>query len=318
MLNTNTQMGLIGSKLAEQIVDKYAAFSALRRLKSFRGTISRFLDRQNLVYAFPLILIRRNVLLSKKTRTVLLTKNVPILTKSFFEKRISPNLYLFSSSNKLPMMTFLTWNKLALENVRESREQALRLKQETVVLHQTEANPQISSLSTHVFTSPFFATYRFGLALHSRELSREETVLSHTRLSKEKIIEKQIKWFPEKILQRDQRMVFLDQQRPFQHVKQGRLQLLNSRGVLAERGSETPFNTTQGNPSLSVHEYVPQQYVVRAYPQIIRETKEKIVEKESIPAKQAKSLAFDMNRLADQICQFIERKVRIERERRGL
>lgn len=58
---------------------------------------------------------------------------------------------------------------------------------------------------------------------------------------------------------------------------------------------------------------------VKRNPKIINEAREQIVKEQTLVSEQKVILpSIDMNRLSDQIYELIERKVRIERERRGL
>jgi len=64
------------------------------------------------------------------------------------------------------------------------------------------------------------------------------------------------------------------------------------------------------------HTYPRIEHVTYTHTELI---KEKVIEKEDKPLQATPQLpSFDLNRLTDQVYQLLERKIRIERERRGL
>jgi hypothetical protein len=288
MPSINAQIGLGGAKFAKRVIDKYIAFPARKHLISSGKKISNFMGKLNLVYSFSRILIKWNTLRFEQTRTMVLTKKLP----------------------------FLSQNKIALERAYRYPEQILRHKQATTPSHQ--AGPREFSLLSHVHAAPFLGAYPLSEALQSYALWQKETGLPHERLSDKDILEKQARWFSERVLQRGQRTGFFQQQKSVQYLNQRIFEAIIGRGIHAKEDVETPLHATQQKPRASLYEYAPSEHVIRSYPQIIKETREKIVEKESAPVQQANPSALDVSRLADQIYQLIERKIRIERERRGL
>lgn len=140
--------------------------------------------------------------------------------------------------------------------------------------------------------------------------------------------EKQIGWLVEKTLLHGSRMISthllkvvnaeLSVLKPFawRRIPQRRpITSLHKKGLGADKGSEPLILDMHRKTK---HAYPLIEYVMRTSPTVVTETREKVVEKEVVSEPRGKVSVLDVNRLADQIYQLIERRVRIERERRGL
>jgi hypothetical protein len=131
--------------------------------------------------------------------------------------------------------------------------------------------------------------------------TREKTDLSLAFFPKPSVVENHIKQLSETILQRNQRMLLL-QQKIVQYSNQRLLHFLAMNPNIHLEKNED-LHITAGHSRTPVYEYAPSEHVVQAYPQIMRETKEKIVEKQKVSNQPVIPIALDMNRLADQLYQ---------------
>jgi hypothetical protein len=282
----------------------------------FKKRISTLSDKLNLVYAFPLMVIKRSLLLLERTRTVAPTRNIRALVNVYFKNRFPPNLYLISLDESLTRM-FEAWNKLTFDEAYSFPEKTWRHQQRTASSHPVKTTPlaEQRQFSPLIRVIQFLNVHPKGLAVSLNALSSWEPVLSKFQaiFSHKTITEKEIRRFSEKVSH---------------YPNQSMLQSFVGRRIHSEKAAGTPFHTplgaetglvmvTQGKQPVSMYEYAPAEHVIRAYTQIIKERNKQIVEKEEVISKPKPTSPIDINRLADQIYRLIERKARIERERRG-
>lgn len=271
-------MRIVGEEFAKRIINKHAAFPTKRTLGNLRKKTSAFLSTLNLVYAFPLIIINKTNSFLEKTQTAFPTKNNVFLINTYFKGIFSYKMPEFGEANQLSQKI-----------LRHSQEMAAALPMKTAVQADqrkikphtpTEIAPFLDSNSTEEPKSPTEISSELNLSSHKLMVSTTHTNFLITA----RRIHSQVGAVP------------------FHPVSKA-----DERQVVPRKKRNEPM-----------HEFAPSEHVIRAYPQIIRETKEKIIERAPVPPQHAIPLAFDVNRLADQVYQLIERKVRIERERRGL
>lgn len=282
MSNQRRQIGSFRMNFAKNIVNKYATFDVFRYLTNYRDNVLRYRSRLDLAYALPFMLLTKNMLISKKDRSPHGTEKNRVQGKAYFEKKISYSLYL-SRIIKTPLM-ILGWNNKILEKSRPFTGQILKYVQA----------PQLSN-RTRTIGPSFLGELSPHTNIVKYEFSRVKNANPPSSLNGEAAFH----------------LPFTIRGRHSKTEKAYPFNLLSSR--------VTPLARTDINKSNSVgYEYAPSEHVIRAYPQIIRETREKIVEKEGGTMQKVKPPSFDLNRLTEQLIQLIERKVRIERERRGL
>jgi len=292
MKSISPQIRVVSAEFAKRIIDKSATFSTKKTLKNLRKRISTFLGSFNLVFAFPLIVIKRTSLLLEKTRIAVPAMN-SIIINAYFKGVFASNLVLTSYFDQPTMTVFEGVHRLPKEILRRKQDMVISFPRTTPLQADqkgispyvpVQVVPFLNENSTHVSMSP-------------------DALSSDLNLSSYPLIVNEAKF----------RTLFLDKSRRLnsQKVIEVPLRILS-------RADKRLAIASREKHRQSTYEFAPSEHVIRVHPQIIRETKERIVEKEKVSPQQAKPLSFDVNRLADQVYQLIERKVRIERERRGL
>jgi len=91
---------------------------------------------------------------------------------------------------------------------------------------------------------------------------------------------------------------------------------INSTFINIMNNKQRALNNMEMEKAPIYHTYPKIEHVTSTHTELI---KEKVIEKEDKPLQATPQLpSFDLNRLTDQVYQLLERKIRIERERRGL
>jgi hypothetical protein len=279
MQNIKPQIGVASEKFAKRIINKHAAFPTKKTLENLGKKTSAFLGTLNLVYAFPLIIINKTNSLLERTQTALPTKTNVFLINAYFKGFFSSKTLASEGANRLSQK-ILRHNQEMVASL--PMKPAVQTGQSEIKPPApTKMDPFLNSNSTNELTSP-------------------TAISSGLNLS------------PHKLIVRATHARFLDTPRRIHSQAVGAVPFHS-----ISKADETQASAHEKR-NKSMYEFASSEHVIRAYPQIIREIKEKIIERDTVPPQQAKPLAFDVNRLADQIYQLIERKARIERERRGL
>lgn len=313
-MKARSNIGLASEKFSKNIIRRHTTFSMPRALITFRKKVFSFLNRMNLIYAFPMMIIRRTVLTSEKTR---ITKTTP---KTW-------NIFNIQAEFKFPLSRYVISPSAGILTSETSEVEA-NVSSHMPLLSQPSLPRTFLDMGYPIQAQtsiPVDGSAILKTVFEKQIGSISETALTHVLKT---ALEKPSGTLLKRSLSTVLKTVSYGFPMATKESESSAMELLTSRIIPSMQQKAPLFGgsdaydgftpTMQDRSRRTEPTYTLAEHVLRTSPQVIRETKERIVEKEVAPEPRERLSAPETNRLADQVYQLIERKIRIERERRGL
>jgi len=335
MLVNKTHIGVVDKKFAQLLIIKNTTFASHKPLSTFKVAVVAFLSLLNFIYAFPLILVKRSVSLSQSTHSILNT------IEHSASQNASPRMIgrgLVDDEYKCRQVAFVNQqivkNYAAITGLLGASLLNVLLRERLVPIQKNARSPvsrapfarffnQFSLVSIeanfqpplkHVLRLRETNNYGRTLVVRARELSGEKVKFKTAQgfsLSRNVQFAEPLKMFSERKFVYSQINASRRRKVPYQ-ITAGTPQPSRSSSFVS------PVSATESKTRPFIYDYSAVEHVINLIPQIMNETAERILAKTNSAKREERNPTLDVNRLADKVCQLIERRARIERERRGL
>jgi hypothetical protein len=310
MLATKVNIAITDMNFARKITSKHLFFAKLTLKPAAKQLSASFLSRVNFVHSFPTMFIKRNISLFHSTY---ITKTVNNQTSLTLNMQPALNQQVLNQWNRhvqtiLMSPSNATEKKFAgdisiAQNLSQTMSKAPSFfSADRFILEKQQAPARL--LPTAIVRKTLHIDYLKTAGSSTINPQASSKVLS---LKRKKALSEKLRLFSQKIIANH--VSFREESRSVGEL----LTLKASDSIMAEA-----FQKQRQPPRFDGYELVPKEHFISVQSQIGRsKIKQAGDEEPMLPKTQQKIVAPDVNVLADKVYQLIERKARIERERRG-